>query len=65
MVEVNTTLAPAQTLLFVVETVIVGAVFAFTVIVILLEEAVFGLAQVELEVTTQLTTSPLTNAELL
>jgi hypothetical protein len=65
IVEVNNTLVPAQTLLLVVEIVIVGAVLLFTVMAIPFDVAVFGLAHVELEVITQVTTSPVTSDELL
>lgn len=65
MLEVNNTLAPAHTPVLDVVIEMVGAVLLFTVMVILFDVAVLGLAQLELEVITQVTTSPFASAELL
>lgn len=65
MLEVNNTLAPAHTLVLAVVIEMVGAVLLFTVMVIPFDVAVLGLAQLELEVITQVTTSPFASAELL
>ena len=65
MLEVNNTLAPAHTPVLAVVIEMVGAVLLFTVMVIPFDVAVLGLAQLELEVITQVTTSPFASAELL
>jgi hypothetical protein len=56
---------PAQTFPFVVAIEIVGATLLFTVMVKAFEVAVFGEAQVLLEVTTQVTTSPFAKVDVL
>ena len=65
VVEVNTTLVPAHTFVFVVLIAIVGTTLLFTVMVMVLDVAVLGEAQLLLLVTTQLTISLLSKAELL
>lgn len=65
MDDVNTTLEPAQTLVFEVVIEIPGTTLLFTAIVMAFEVAALGDAHVLLLVTTQVTTSPLAKVELL